>query len=100
MAFRSAIADKFLPLIIAVAGVCMTLLAVFLLISAARLGFFMNKLLGFLGVLFVNSAILSFVAIRMAINQDNHSTTGEKIFVVACSLFTGAALVAAQLSYF
>lgn len=98
MSNRASLAEQILPIAVAIAGVCMTALSISLLISSARLGDFMHKMLGFIGVIFVNSLILSFVAIRIAISKEDEATPGEKVFILGLSLCTGTALVIAYTS--
>lgn len=71
----------------------MTVLSLILLINAAKLGIFMRMMLGFIGVVFVDSVILSLVAIRIAIGDDDHATAGEKLVLVGLSICTGVGLV-------
>ncbi|TRZ56704.1 MAG: hypothetical protein D4S02_15010 [Rhodocyclaceae bacterium] len=88
-------ADRFLPIALGLAGFCMTVLSITLLINAAKLGIFMRMMLGFIGVIFVDSVILTFVAIRIAIANEDHATVGEKAVLLALSLCTGIGLVVA-----
>ena len=55
----------------------------------------MRMMLGFIGVIFVDSVILSLVAIRIAISEDDHATVGEKLILVGLSIGTGVGLVIA-----
>ena len=95
VANRANPAERLLPIALALAGLCMTALSVMLLINAAKLGLFMRMMLGFIGVIFVDSLILTFVAIRIAIANEDHATVGEKAVLLALSLCTGVGLVVA-----
>lgn len=94
----SSLSDRALPIIVSLAGVCMALVSLSLLIKAASLGVFLRQLLGFIGVIFVNSVILSYVALRISFSKHHDATLGEKIFVMALSVCTGVSLVIANTS--
>lgn len=93
MTYRAGISGRILPTALAFAGICMTALSIVLLINAVKLGIFMRMMLGFIGVVFVDSVILSFVAIRIAISKEDNATVGEKAVLLALSLCTGIGLV-------
>jgi len=71
----------------------MIAMSITLLINAAKLGIFMRMMLGFIGVVFVDSVILTFVTIRIAIAKEDHATVGEKAVLLALALCTGVGLV-------
>ena len=93
MTSRPLSAERALPIALALAGLCMVILSVTLLINAAKLGIFIRMLLGFIGVIFVDSVILTFVALRIAIAKEDQATVGEKAVLLALSLCTGIGLV-------
>ena len=95
MKYPPGISHRILPIALALAGICTTVLSIILLISAAKLGVFMRMMLGFIGVIFVDSVILSLVAIRIAISEDDDATVGEKLILVGLSIGTGVGLVIA-----
>ena len=76
----------------------MILASLSLLIKAASLGIFLRQLLGFIGVIFVNSVILSYVALRISFSKNRDATLGEKVFVMALSVCTGVSLMIANVS--
>lgn len=92
---RSGLSVRILPIALALAGLCMTGLAVMLLVSAAKLGIFMRMMLGFIGVIFVDSVILTFVAIRIALAEEDDATVGEKVVLLCLSIGTAVGLVIA-----
>jgi len=94
----SSLSDRALPVIVSMAGVCMILASLSLLIKAASLGIFLRQLLGFIGVIFVNSVILSYVALRISFSKNRDATLGEKVFVMALSVCTGVSLMIANVS--
>ncbi|MBI5920816.1 MAG: hypothetical protein HY847_04100 [Betaproteobacteria bacterium] len=94
----TSLSDRALPIMVSIAGVCMALLSLGLLIKAASLGVFLRQLLGFIGVIFVNSVILSYVALRISFSSNRDATLGEKIFVMVLSLCTGVSLAIAHTS--
>lgn len=59
------------------------------------LGAFLHQMLGFIGVIFVNSVILTVVAIRVAVSKGNDATRGEKAFLLGLSLCMGSSLAVA-----
>lgn len=85
-------AERLLPIALGLAGFCMIVMSVTLLINAAKLGIFMRMMLGFIGVVFVDSVILTFVAVRIAIASEDHATAGEKAVLLALALCTGVGL--------
>lgn len=95
MTSRAALTARLLPIALALAGLCTSMLSVILLINAAKLGIFMRMMLGFIGVIFVDSVILSWVAIRIAIAKEDHATLGEKVILLGLALCTGVGLVIA-----
>jgi len=100
MSSSPSLSDRALPIMVSMAGICMTLLSLSLLIKAASLGVFLRQLLGFIGVIFVNSVILSYVALRISFSKNRDATLGEKVFVMALSVGTGVSLMIANTSGF
>ncbi|MCX7177678.1 MAG: hypothetical protein NTX56_02570 [Proteobacteria bacterium] len=92
---RVDISERILPIAVALAGVCMTALSVKLLLDAAQLGVFLHEMLGFIGVIFVNSVVLTFVAIRMTLSSEREATQAEKVVLLCLALCMAASLVAA-----
>lgn len=93
MTTQTGLSARILPIGLSLAGICMTVLAVGLLISAAKLGVFMRMMLGFIGVIFVNSVILSLVALRLAISNRDDAAVPEKVILVGLSVCTGIGLL-------
>lgn len=85
--------DRFLPAALSLAGICMTILSVMLLINAAKIGVFMRMLLGLIGVVFVDSLILAFVATRIALGMRGEVSAGEKAVLLILSLSMGIGLI-------
>jgi hypothetical protein len=76
-------------------GVCMTVLSIGRLSSSGRLGVIIDKMLAIDSVIFLVSAVLSFVAIRIAANTDHIETWAEKLFLLGLSLCAVVAVVIA-----
>lgn len=95
MTHATSVSERILPIALAIAGVCMTALSSGLLLNAAKLGLFMHMLLGLIGVNFVNSVILSGVAIRITISEEADATIGEKLVLVGVLICTGVGLTVA-----
>ena len=93
MTYRANLSERILPIALAFVGLCMTASSLVLLFNAAKLGVFLHMMLGFIGVIFVDSVILSFVAIRIAVGKGDAATIGEKVVLLALSLCTGTGLV-------
>lgn len=92
---RKLDSERILPAALALAGVSMTVLSIMFLINAARLGIFMHEMLGVMGVIFVNSVILSVVAIYILAGKDNDATAGDKVVLLVLCLFTAIGLAIA-----
>ena len=93
MTSSASLTQRILPLVLAVAGLCATALSITLLFNALKLGVFMRMMLGFIGVIFVDSVILTLVAIRIAISQEDDATVGEKVVLLGVSICAGIGLV-------
>jgi hypothetical protein len=93
--YRAGYSERLLPVAVALIGLCMTALSSRLLIDAGRLGLFIHEMLGFIGVIFVNSLILSFVAIRKTVSDDPATSKAERIILLGLSACTGVALAIA-----
>jgi len=93
MTYRARPSERLLPIALALAGFCMTGLSIILLLNAAKLGVFMRMMLGFIGVIFVDSVILTLVAVRIAVSREDHATMGEKVVLLGLSLCTGIGLM-------
>jgi len=95
VAGRIGLSEHILPTAATMVGVCMTVLSIGRLSRSGRLGFFVDKLLAFDSVVFLASAALSFVAIRIATNTDSVETWAEKLFLLGLSLCAVVAVVIA-----
>lgn len=93
MTYRARLSERLLPIALALAGFCTTGLSIILLLNAAKLGIFMRMMLGFIGVIFVDSVILTLVAVRIAVSKEDHATLGEKVVLLGLSLCTGIGLM-------
>ncbi|MCX7180789.1 MAG: hypothetical protein NTX56_19160 [Proteobacteria bacterium] len=92
---RISLSEHILPTAATMVGVCMTVLSIGRLSSSGRLGVVIDKMLAFDGVVFLVSAVLSFVAIRIATNTDHVETWAERLFLVGLSLCAVVAVVIA-----
>jgi hypothetical protein len=92
---RIGLSEHILPTAATMVGVCMTVLSIGRLSRSGRLGFLVDKMLAVDSVIFLASAALSFVAIRIATNTDNVETWAEKLFLLGLSLCAVVAVVIA-----
>lgn len=92
---RIGLSAHILPTAATMVGVCMTVLSIGRLSAAGRLGVVIDKMLAFDGVVFLVSAVLSFVAIRVAADTENVETWAEKLFLLGLTLCVGIAVVIA-----
>ena len=94
-AVRFGLSEHILPTAATMVGVCMTVLSIGRLSREGRLGIFIDKMLALDGVIFLVSAVLSFVAIRIVANSDRVETWAERLFLVGLSLCAVVAVVIA-----
>lgn len=94
-AARIGLSAHILPTAATMVGVCMTVLSIGRLSSEGRLGVVIDKLLAFDGVVFLVSAVLSFVAIRIAADTESFETWAEKLFLLGLTLCVFIAVVIA-----
>ncbi len=92
---RIGLSEHILPTAATMVGVCMTVLSIGRLSHSGRLGVFIDKMLALDSVIFLLSAVLSFVAIRIATSTDNVETWAEKLFLLGLSLCAVVAVVIA-----
>lgn len=92
---RIGLSEHILPSAATMVGVCMTVLSIGRLSHSGRLGFFIDKMLAFDSVIFLVSAVLSFVAIRIAADIDHVETWAEKLFLLGLFLCAVVAVVIA-----
>jgi hypothetical protein len=94
-AVRDSLSPHILPTAATMVGACMTVLSIGRLSHAGRLGVFVDKMLAFDSVIFLVSAVLSFVAIRMATRAERIETLAEDLFLVGLSLSAVVAVLIA-----
>jgi hypothetical protein len=92
---RIALSEHILPTAATMVGACMTVLSIGRLSNSGRLGVFIDKMLAFDSVIFLVSAVLSFVAIRIVASTDHLETWAEKLFLLGLSLCAVVAVVIA-----
>jgi hypothetical protein len=86
------ISAHILPTSATMVGVCMTVLSIGRISHAGRLGAFVDKLLAVDAVLFLLSAVLSFVAIRVAHQAARIEDWAEEVFLLGLALGAIAAV--------
>jgi len=94
-AVRNSLSSHILPTAATMVGVCMTVLSIGRLSHAGRLGVVVDKVLAFNSVIFLVSAVLSFMAIRMASRPERIETWAEDLFLIGLSLSAVVAVVIA-----
>lgn len=94
-AVRKSLSSHILPTAATMVGVCMTVLSIGRLSHAGRLGIFVDKVLAFNSVIFLVSAALSFVAIRMTSRPERIETWAEDLFLIGLSLSAVVAVLIA-----
>lgn len=92
---RTSLSERILPTAATMVGACMTVLSIGHLSHSGRLGVVIDKMLAFDSVIFLVSAMLSFVAIRIVANTDRVETWAEKLFLLGLSLCAVVAIVIA-----
>lgn len=89
---HDGISAHILPTSATMVGVCMTVLSIGRISHAGRLGAFVDKLLAVDAVLFLLSAALSFVAIRVARQAARIEDWAEEVFLLGLTLGAIAAV--------
>lgn len=92
---RASLSSHILPTAATMVGACMTVLSIGRLSHAGRLGIVVDKMLAFDAVIFLVSAVLSFVAIRMVTRPERLETWAEELFLLGLLLSAIVAVVIA-----
>jgi len=92
---RDSLSSHILPTAATMVGACMTVLSIGRLSHAGRLGVVVDKMLAFDSVLFLVSAVLSFVAIRRVARPERLEAWAEEMFLVGLLLSAMVAVVIA-----
>ncbi|MDI6751178.1 MAG: hypothetical protein QMD73_13465 [Rhodocyclaceae bacterium] len=82
------LSSHILPTSATMVGVCMTVLSIGRLSQAGRLGFFIDKLLAADAIIFLASAVLSFLSIRVVVRASRLEGWAEEFFLVGLILIT------------
>jgi hypothetical protein len=82
------LSSHILPTSATMVGVCMTVLSIGRLSQAGRLGVFIDKLLAGDAVMFLVSAVLSFLSIRVIIRARRLEIWAEELFLLGLILIT------------
>ena len=94
-AARASLSLHILPTAATMVGVCMTVLSIGRLSNVGKLGVVVDKMLAFDSVIFLVSAVFSFVAIRMVTRAGRLETWAEELFLLGLSLSAIVAVVIA-----
>jgi threonine/homoserine/homoserine lactone efflux protein len=92
---RTSVSSHILPTAATMVGACMTVLSIGRLSHAGKLGVVVDKMLAFDAVVFLVSAVLSFLAIRMVTRPERLETWAEELFLLGLSLSAIVAVVIA-----
>ena len=92
---RASLSSHILPTAATMVGACMTVLSIGRLSNVGKLGVVVDKMLAFDSVIFLVSAVLSFVAIRMVTRPGRLETWAEELFLLGLSLSAIVAVVIA-----
>lgn len=84
----NGLSSHILPTAATMVGVCMTVLSIGCLSQAGRLGVIIDKLLAADAVLFLISAVLSFLSIRVAARGRRLESWAEELFLLGLVLIT------------
>lgn len=84
----SPLSSHILPTAATMVGVCMTVLSIGRLSHSGRLGIFIDKLLAADAVVFLVSAVLSFMSIRALVRARHLETWAEETFLLGLILIT------------
>ena len=90
-----SVSSHILPTAATMVGACMTVLSIGRLSHAGRLGIVVDKMLAFDAVIFLVSAVLSFVAIRMVPGPERLEMWAEELFLPGLVLSAIVAVVIA-----
>lgn len=90
---KASLTTHILPTSATLVGVCMTVVSVVKLMHPGGIGVFIDKLLALDTVLFLASAILSFISMRVPALERRLESTAELLFVVALGLVAVAAVI-------
>lgn len=91
----NGLSSHILPTSATMVGVCMTVLSIGRLSEAGRLGMIIDKLLAADALLFLFSAVLSFLSIRVAVRARRMESWAEELFLLGLILITLAAVMIA-----
>lgn len=91
----SDLSSHILPTSATMVGVCMTVLSIGRIAHAGQLGAFIERLLAIDAVMFLVSAVLSFVSIRVARRNARLERWAEELFLVGLTLTTVATVTIA-----
>jgi len=94
-AIRTRLSHHILPTAATMVGACMTVLSIGRLSSAGTLGVVVDKMLAFDSVIFLVSAVLSFLAIRMVMRPGRLETWAEELFLLGLLVSAIVAVVIA-----
>ncbi|HZV53997.1 MAG TPA: hypothetical protein VFF82_03570 [Rhodocyclaceae bacterium] len=89
---RDGISSHILPTSATMVGACMTVLSIGRISHAGRLGAFVDKMLAVDAILFLISAALSFVAMRVARQGARVENWAEEVFLLGLTLSAIAAV--------
>lgn len=92
---RISVSSHILPTAATMVGACMTVLSIGRLSHAGRLGIMVDKILAVDAVIFLVSAMLSFLAIRMVARSGRMETWAEELFLLGLVLSAIVAVVIA-----
>ena len=92
---RVSLSSHILPTAATMVGACMTVLSIGRLSNVGKLGVVVDKMLAFDSVIFLVSAVLSFVAIRMVTRPGRLETWAEELFLLGLLLSAIVAVVIA-----
>jgi hypothetical protein len=92
---QAELSSHILPTSATMVGVCMTVLSIGRIAHAGQLGEFIEKLLAIDAVMFLVSAVLSFVSIRVSARNAQLERWAEELFLLGLSLSTVATVAIA-----
>ncbi len=91
----SDLSSHILPTSATMVGVCMTVLSIGRIAHAGQLGAFIERMLAIDAVMFLISAVLSFVSIRVARRNARLERWAEELFLLGLTLTTVATVAIA-----
>jgi hypothetical protein len=92
---NNSLTAHILPTSATMVGVCMTVLAISRLVPSGLLRLFEDKLIALDALLFLASAVLSFLSIRSGRGVARLEQRAETVFIIGLALLTLAAVVVA-----